>query len=559
MNNTPTRQADNPTKRFARIDGSCSVYWFVFLGILAIGIYLRFQQISIQWLMDDEWHAVHKLIDSDGYAPILLSFGRSDYSIPLTALYKLLAETVGLSELRMRLPMLLGGTLFLGLAMLWIRKRMSAMTALVFGFLIAVSPLLINYSRNARPYMLTLLIAGLATWALARWERGGELRYAVGYLCCAWLAGWLHLIMAPFVLALLLPLYIRLLRKSGSSAIGWHTLIMISFLAIAGTLALNLPPLLGDPAAMTAKTGSGLPNLDTLTGVWHIWLGSDSSAIVLIGLALAGLGLSSVRAKLPREFRMWSSGLLAILVAILVMQPAWVHNPLTFGRYLLPMLPLLLLMIAAGIVALCRLFLSNLTQALVATSLSGLFLVGTPHADLLSHPNNFTLHSYYQFDYRRAHNPVIQSFEPYKTPSPFWHQLSKSPPGSLIVAIAGQPSFESYFVLHPLYQPLHRQILLNLETGGVCSPTLPGEAFPQQGVYLRNAITLGSQGDFARSRVNWVVLEYRQLLPGPVDTPQSYRDYIDRCRRELTARFGVPSYTDDYLVAFRVRHDHSLR
>lgn len=559
MNNTPMRQADIPTKRFASIDGSRSVYWFVFLGILAVGIYLRFQQISIQWLMDDEWHAVHKLIDSDGYAPILLSFGRSDYSIPLTAFYKLLAETVGLSELRMRLPMLLGGTLFLGLAMLWIRKRMSAMTALVFGFLIAVSPLLINYSRNARPYMLTLLMAGLATWALARWERGGELRYAVVYLCCAWLAGWLHLIMVPFVLALLLPLYFRLCRKGSSSAIDWHTLIIISALAIAGILALNLPPQLGDPAAMTAKTGNDLPNLDTLMGVWHIWLGSDSSVIVLIGLALAGVGFSSVRADLPREFRMWSSGLFAILAAVLVMQPAWVHNPLTFGRYLLPMLPLLLLLIAAGIVALCQQFQSNLTQAFSATSLSVLFLVGTPHAALLIYPNNFTLHSYYQFDYRKNHNPVRQSFTPYATASPFWHRLSSLPPGSLMIAIAGSPSFESYFLLDPLYQPVHRQILIKLQTGGACGPAQLGEAFPWQGVFLRNAVSLAMPEDILRRRIDLIVLEYWHTDPKSQSLPPEYVAMLDQCKALLNARYGSPIYEDANLIAFRTQGVPLLR
>ncbi len=206
--------------RFETLSGSRSVYWLAFSAIVTIGIYLRFQQITIQWLMDDEWHAVHKLIASDRFSSILLSFGQADYSIPLTLLYKLLAQTIGLSELRMRLPMLLGGTALVVLAILWTRARMGEATSLVFGALLAISPLLVNYSRNARPYMLTLLLAGLALWALARWERSGWYRHAAMYLFCACLASWLHPLMAPFSLALLLPLYVDRLRQKTSDLRG---------------------------------------------------------------------------------------------------------------------------------------------------------------------------------------------------------------------------------------------------------------------------------------------------------------------------------------------------
>lgn len=536
-----------------------ALYWSFFLIILVTGLFLRFQQIGIQWLTDDEWHSVHKLVNSDGYAPILMSLGRADYSIPLTVIYKMMAETIGLSELRMRMPMLLAGVLFLAVAMHWVKSRISIGTALVFGFLIAISPLLVNYSRNARPYMLTLLLAGLALWALTNWANHGKRQHASIYLSCVWLASWMHLIMAPFMLGMLLPLYLRRLSVTRGSVPGWLALISISLLAVAGIFALNLPPLLSDPGAMSAKTGSDLPNFATLQGVFHVWLGSQSAVIVLIGIALAIKGFVRVRHALPLEIGIWSSGLLAILIGILVMQPAWVQNPLTFGRYLLPALPLLLLLIAAGIEDVSRLAASGAVRVSLALCLSAAFLIGTPHAALLSRPNNFTLHSYFQFDYRPAHNPVVQSFLPFSLPSAFWKELGRQPPESLVVAIAGQPSFESYFLLHPLYQPLHRQLLVNLQLGGICGTNQLGEARPSSGIYLRNAASLNSPIDTLRQQVDWVVLEYRQLQSNPDQVPQNYRDFIRQCSIELATRFGKPDYADDYLIAFRMRHEKSLR
>jgi len=545
--------------RFETLSGNRSAYWLAFSAILTIGIYLRFQQITIQWLMDDEWHAVHKLIASDGFSSILLSFGQADYSIPLTLLYKFLAQTIGLSELRMRLPMLLGGTAIVVLAMLWIRSRMGEATSLIFGVLLAISPLLVNYSRNARPYMLTLLLVSIAVWALARWEQSGRPRYAATYLFCTWVASWLHPVMAPFTLALLFPLFFRRLLHKETDIVGWSKIALITALATAGIAALILPPLLNDPAALTQKTGSDLPNLDTLLGVWHIWLGTGSSVIVWIGLILASLGVNRIWSLFPRELAMWSSGLFALILSILVLQPAWVHNPLTFGRYLLPMLPLLLLMISAGIMTLCLKFSCALVRSVVATGLLSLFLIGTPNADLVRRPNSFTLHSYYQFDYRKNHNPVRQSFTPYATASPFWHKFATLPPGSMTIAIAGSPSFESYFLLDPLYQPVHRQILIKLQTGGACGRAQPGEAFSWQGVFLRNAVSLATQEDILRRGIDLIVLEYWHTDLKSQTLPPEYLAMLDKCKALLSARYGSPVYEDANLIAFRTQEVPLLR
>lgn len=66
-----------------------------------VGLALRGYQI----VADDEWHALHTL-SFRSYAYILSHFGSADYSIPLTILCKMLARTVGLTELVMRAPML---------------------------------------------------------------------------------------------------------------------------------------------------------------------------------------------------------------------------------------------------------------------------------------------------------------------------------------------------------------------------------------------------------------------------------------------------------------------
>ena len=67
------------------------------------GVALRVWQIDIQIPIDDEWHAVHKLMRA-GPLDIFTHVGYADYSIPLTLYYQALYRTVGLSEWGLHLP-----------------------------------------------------------------------------------------------------------------------------------------------------------------------------------------------------------------------------------------------------------------------------------------------------------------------------------------------------------------------------------------------------------------------------------------------------------------------
>jgi len=73
------------------------LWLLAWLALFAVAAWLRLWQIGHQVLIDDEWHAVHKLMHS-GYREIFLSFGHADHTIPLTLFFRLLADTVGLSD-----------------------------------------------------------------------------------------------------------------------------------------------------------------------------------------------------------------------------------------------------------------------------------------------------------------------------------------------------------------------------------------------------------------------------------------------------------------------------
>src|SRR5215470_12059409 len=139
-----------PTARRERI------IWYLLLALaLLAGIFLRVWQLDRQILLDDEWHAINKLLRAADARDIATHFGLADYSIPLTLFYRFLYLHGGLTDWGMRAPMLLAGTGLL-LAAPWLTRGMLPLsTRCLWAALIAISPLLTYHTRTARPYAVT--------------------------------------------------------------------------------------------------------------------------------------------------------------------------------------------------------------------------------------------------------------------------------------------------------------------------------------------------------------------------------------------------------------------
>ena len=165
--------------RSARLPGNDVAWLLLGACALAAGAWLRLSGIGGQIVIDDEWHALHKLLRAD-LLDILTHLDYADYSIPLTVYFRALYDTVGITEWGMRAPMLVAGIALVAAAPLLARPWASAPVRATWAVLLAVSPLLVYTSRTARPYALTALLATLALIAFERWHRGDGRRDAWG-------------------------------------------------------------------------------------------------------------------------------------------------------------------------------------------------------------------------------------------------------------------------------------------------------------------------------------------------------------------------------------------
>ncbi len=526
-------------------------FYLIFAIILLVGMYLRLDQFNLQVLIDDEWHAVHQLLQKTP-KELFLSLGHADYSIPLALLYYWELTYFGLSELSMRWPMMLAGIAILFVLPLYLRRFFSDHLVLVFAAFLAISPLLIIYSRTARPYSLTLLLSLVAVAAfysfIATDRRSWKL--AALYTLTASLSAWLHLLSLPLVLAPFLTLGLPAIYQRD-----WVRVARMFWLGLftgALLLVLLLPPLLAHPEALEAKLGIHSIDFQTLYGALFLWFGTSSSMVVLVGILLAGIGLTPLWRNLP----ILPAILLGVFITtgiILFTQPAWVKHPLTFARYLLILLPLLLLALALGIIRVSAWFkqfagsFSKPVLVLVWLLGGGLLMVSSPLKKLLVMPNSNSLHLLYQLDFRPDQNPIAQYQENIPV-SAFWGKFSSLPADSIKIA-AAPFYFESYNWDAARWEQVSKQRVMPAYLLGLCAYDRWGEVPNSDGYHFKNVGYAADISDLRDRGFDFLVFQKNftfQTEQGQV----SLGEKTIECEQKLRDNFPQPSYEDKLLIAF---------
>ena len=544
------------------------------LGVLAIlaGAWLRWYQLGIQVLVDDEWHALHKVIHSDAYG-IATSFGFADHSIPLTLYYRFLALHGGLTEWVMHLPMLFAGVTLLVLASLSLRRETTGAIRAVWVIALAISPLLVQHSRTARPYALTSLLTFVAIIAFRRWWTGhaaspfdpslskGSGRtsrdahrpfaWAAAYALATFLAGWLHPITLPFTLLPFAYYGARALcTPSGSRGPLLGRLALLgSVTALLLALALA-PPLANDWVRFSAKAGTDTVTPESVYRTLLMLYGIARAPVLVALLALTALGVR----RAWRRDRDWVVYLATVLlgagVVIALARPQWIHHPGVYARYLIPALPFLLLCLAEGVAA-CLERLRHRAWAPGAAAIGGVLLWWAgPMPDYFYRPNQFMGHLRFQYDYDPAYNPYVQQIP--RDPIPeFYRRLAKESPRTLTLVEAPW-RLESNFNPHPWYQEIHRQyVRIGLVTP-VCGVRDFGE-YPAtvKALRMRELVHLSEILAGKSYGADYLVMHLKAWKTPP-DAEVEWPDVL-ACLPAIEAKLGSPIYRDEQIVVFPLK------
>jgi hypothetical protein len=367
-----------------------------------LGAALRLYHLAPQVLDGDEVHAVRAAVALP-LGTILTTYQESDNCIPLTALFRLLLSGgVRLSEISFRVPSIVCGLLLLlllALLPLGLLSRFPRGVALAFAWLLALSPLLVFYSRIARSYLPMTLCALAAAAAFAAWWRTLRPRFAVAYVLLSGLAVWLHLGAAPIVAA---PFLFALgdLAWGGREERG-RRLARLGLVALGLALALAafLVPARTSLAQLVAgkRQDQAVP-WETIKDVLELQAGTASPVLAVLFWAVALAGLAALLAT-HRRLGVYTLILVtAQLAGIRLLSPLGLANPLILDRYLLPALPLVLLWVASALALPWRPLVrwgrgGSLLQGAVAAAFVLALAAGGPLADRRLWASSFMHHA----------------------------------------------------------------------------------------------------------------------------------------------------------------------
>jgi hypothetical protein len=527
--------------------------WPLMLAVIA-GTALRLDQIGSQIPLDDEWHTIHAVVRSS-FAWMLTNFAWTYYSIPWAVYHRVVADTVGLSELWLRAPALICGIASLIAFPLLARRWIGRTASHLFAVLLSLSPLHVYFSRFARPYSVALLLSFVAVAAFfVWWEQGGK-PWAALYVVGAVLGPFFHLSLlatglAPIAFGLAACALIRHERRKFGDVLRLSVAVMIAYLLLFG------PPLLISGSWLARKSGLGAPTIRTLADASELLSGTGNRGMLAVVALLVAIGALS----LWRERRAFASYIGLISIATVAMpfisRPYLVEIPIAFARYCLFIVPASLIVIALALVRVAESLRRFRPVAVVAIPtifcLAHFFLGPLPRIHF--HPNDWTNHGLYQYDY----SPRNSAWRcPEEIPR-FYIELSREKPESRLIVEAPW-WFGWYTNVYPCYQRVHRQRMLV----GFVGKSVPGQSkrLPRPGEVprddlhgrfrFRTFVHVGDHAELRRRGVRYVVF-HRAIEREVAAEKSDYRVKVARWIREYRALYGAPVYRDELLTVFDV-------
>ena len=426
---------------------------------VVMAAWLRFHGVELQVVQDDEWHALHKLL-SAGYGEIFRSFGYSDHSIPLTIFYKAMAGTIGLDEFDMRVVQAACGIALVGACgfLAW-KTTAQAPTAILFAFLVAGSPLLVLYSRFARPYAITTLLTVIVLATLWRWKLTRSRRLAAVACVLAAAATWMHILSALFPIAALAAILASDLEgpRDGRARAVRSTIALAAAMA-AAMAALVAVPLIEDFQSLRAKAGESAPDAYTLVRAVALFAGGVPSRVAAVVALVAVFGawrFTRDRGELGRYLAFVA---IAPVVVMVWMGAAWSHHGHTFARYVFATQVVFLFWCAYGLMSLVSIVGRGVVPALglcVATTSSAAYLAFTPAIEQVRTLGPWYGHALHHFDYVPVHNAWLHLYDGQEVPR-FYRDLAALPAGAAPI-IQAPFNFAAPFNDDAFYALVHHQ------------------------------------------------------------------------------------------------------
>jgi hypothetical protein len=347
------------------------------LGVLAAVVFalgIRIVGLDAQILTDDEFHAFRAALRGDLDALYLFTQNTlpedpaSDFSSPLALWARGLAQTVGISEVSLRAPMVAASVALVAVVGRVGARTLGPHAGVVVAWLAALSPLLFTYGRFARPYALVALCGALALSSAERFRRNGDASAAAILGVTVALGSWFNVSALPGLGLLGLLGFAPALRgRQGDAA----RRAAAAGLALAACLALGLLGPSADALARFAEMKSGAEEAPLVAwwGAAQAFAGTQAAVGVFgFGLFVIGGAAWGMR-RAPSITGLALATFAAQLGAFIMLRPYGSDEPLVIARYAIVAYPGVLLLAAAGLAGIAERVPSPAAAAALSTGL----------------------------------------------------------------------------------------------------------------------------------------------------------------------------------------------
>jgi hypothetical protein len=572
----------NPTKvdRFAQ--------WGLIL-LFVLGAFLRCWHWSTQILLDDEWHALNFVVNRT-LLDVFLQQGLGANSIPVNIYAWIVLHTTGWSEPLLRLPSLVAGVFALVILPLLIKRIWGTSVACISAALLAVSPVLIFYSRIMRPYAPAMLLATSSVLLTLIWCKEGKRRDLLLSALCGSLAIYFHLYTAipvgvPLLVACaaaLKPFGQRLGLELESKSPVVDILIASGIMAIICGILVVVPNVI-NPWWSHGIHGMDHANRETAVTVLSLIAGTRNPALmaIVLGLFLTGMVVIILRSRITGVALVLSFSLFSFAMANTTQDGA--HAGIQVARYGLTFFPLSFVAIAVALVWIgecfrekCRFFQRRYLLVPVAMVVWCPYLATSPLWTTYTSPNNFTNHSAYQYRYdpiqwqqRSPERDLVPGISmDYRNIPPLYMRspLIASAKGIIEYPVLIGDQLNLYYY----YQHFHRQrVVAGYVSDNRYVPVTPGSDFvigdwPFDSVMSAVPESLGKKSswrtmvdlndsDALRSRYRgWIILIHRDPLGEIFGRTSSDNQMSLKMVDVMTSTFGPPRLLDEQIAAWTI-------
>jgi hypothetical protein len=382
-------------------------WWTGISFLFLVGVGLRLWGWFSQMLLDDEWHALN-FVFNRSLGQVALQQGLGANSIPVNLYTWIVLHSTGWSEPMLRLPSLLAGIAALIVVPVMVRRVWGDAVALVTAALLAISPVVIFYSRIARPYAPVMLLGSASVLFTLVWLKEGKRRDIVLSSVCGSFAIYYHLyaaipVFAPLAVAVVAVAIPRLgLAVTSERAVSDLT-VAVGILGVLVGVLVVLPnvtnPWWADVHGVDHATWqTAHTTLSLVAGTRHAMLETLTLALMLSGFFLIFGESKTVGLALAAPFFLF-------FLAMENTTQEGAHAAIQVARYGITFLPLSFIAIAMTAVKVGNLIrhISDRWGAYVvriaAVSVWLPYLATSPLWVTYAYPNNFTNHSAFQYNY----------------------------------------------------------------------------------------------------------------------------------------------------------------